>query len=80
MNIIFYEERVYIQFLLIKNCLYTIYLLSSDMWFLQVFWYLVIVSSKQYSIQKQSLVLWLADKKTLTTNIYQQQPTKKHHK
>ena len=57
-----------------------IYLLSSYMWFLQFFLYLVIVSSKQYNIQKQSLVLCLADKKTLTNNIYQRQPTKKHHK
>ena len=64
-NILCNNEYMYIQFLLIKNCFHMIYLLSSYMWFLQFFLYLVIVSSKQYNIQKQSLVLCLADKKNV---------------
>ena len=64
-NILYNNEYMYIQFLLIKNCFHMIYLLSSYMWFLQFFLYLVIVSSKQYNIQKQSLVLCLADKKNV---------------
>ena len=71
-----------IQFLLIKNCFHMIYLLSSYMWFLQLFLYLVIVSSKQYTIQKQSLVRCLADKKrwlTTFTNGNQLKNTINYH-